>query len=453
MAIKSISPLDGRYSKNIEPLTAYFSEWGLIKYRIHVEIEWLIMMSERPEITHVRDLSDSEKEYLRNIVSDFNDEKALTVKEIEDQTRHDVKAIEYYIKKVIKDTSVEDLGESIHFCCTSEDINNLSHALMLKEGITNEWLPLAEDMLNKLEAIAEESKDISMLARTHGQAATPTTTGKELAVFIHRWKRQLTQIRSIEYLGKFNGAVGCYNAHCAAYPDAPWEDISKALIERLGLTFNPLTTQIESHDYMAELFHALLRFNNITMDFDRDMWTYISLGYFKQKVVSSEVGSSVMPHKVNPIDFENSEANLGISNSLLDHLASKLPISRLQRDLTDSSAIRNVGNAIGHSYLAIKSAMRGIGRVSVDKDAITKDLISAWEVLAEPVQTVMRKAGIENPYEKMKALSRGKKITQEDLHLFINSLELPDEDKSRLLALTPMDYVGHACVLIEHIKK
>ena len=291
-----------------------------------------------------------------------------------------------------------------------------------------------------------------MLARTHGQAATPTTAGKELAVFIHRWKRQLAQIGSLEYLGKFNGAVGCYNAHCAAYPDAPWENISKTFIERLGLTFNPLTTQIESHDYMAELFHALIRFNNITIDFDRDMWTYISLGYFKQKVVGTEVGSSVMPHKVNPIDFENSEANLGISNALLDHLASKLPISRLQRDLTDSSAIRNVGNAVGHSYLAVKSAIRGIGRVSVDKDTIRKDLENAWEVLAEPVQTVMRKAGIENPYEKMKQLSRGKKITRDDLHSFINSLELPGEDKKRLLDLTPMDYIGHACILLEHIK-
>ncbi|MBN2418501.1 MAG: adenylosuccinate lyase, partial [Deltaproteobacteria bacterium] len=349
MAIKSISPLDGRYSKNAEPLAAYFSEWGLIRYRIHVEIEWLIMMSERPEISHVRGLADTEKVFLRNIVSVFDDEKALKVKEIEDRTRHDVKAVEYYIKNAIQGSSLEDLGESIHFCCTSEDINNLAHALMLRDGMNNEWLPLAEDMLDKLSAIAEEARDIAMLARTHGQAATPTTTGKELAVFIHRWKRQLAQIRAIEYLGKFNGAVGCYNAHCAAYPDAPWEDIAGAFVERLGLTFNPLTTQIESHDYMAELFHAIMRFNNITMDFDRDMWTYISLGYFKQKVVSSEVGSSVMPHKVNPIDFENSEANIGISNALLDHLASKLPVSRLQRDLTDSSAIRNVGNAIGHS--------------------------------------------------------------------------------------------------------
>jgi len=452
MSITSISPLDGRYSKNVASLTAYFSEWGLIKYRIQVEIEWLIMMSERPEISHVRVLTDSEKEFLRSVVSNFDDQKALLVKEIEAATRHDVKAVEYYVKKVIKGTSVEDLGESIHFCCTSEDINNLSHALMLKEGMNNEWIPLADDMLNRLEGLADSTKDVSMLARTHGQAATPTTIGKELAVFIYRWKRQLKQIKALEYLGKFNGAVGCYNAHCVAYPDAPWEEISRAFIKKLSLDFNPVTTQIESHDYMAELFHALIRFNNIIMDFDRDMWTYISLGYLKQKLVSTEVGSSVMPHKVNPIDFENSEANLGISNAILDHLASKLPVSRLQRDLTDSSAIRNVGNAIGHSFIAIKSAIRGLGRVSIDEIAIKKDLENAWEVLAEPVQTVMRKAGIENPYEKMKELSRGKSITKDDLHSFINTLEVPDEDKNRLLGLRPVDYVGKACDLIRHIK-
>ncbi len=452
MSINSLSPLDGRYSKNIDPLKPYFSEWGLIKYRIHVEVEWLIMMSEETGITHVRALSDTEKAALRKIVSGFDEEEANIVKDIEEETRHDVKAVEYYIKKKIKGLSLEDISESIHFCCTSEDINNLAHALMLKEGINNEWLPAAEDMIKRLGVIAEETTDIPMLARTHGQAATPTTAGKELAVFIYRWKRQLSQIRRIEYLGKFNGAVGCYNAHCAAYPDIEWEDISRKLVERLGLAFNPLTTQIESHDYMAELFHALIRFNNILMDFDRDMWTYISLGYFRQKVVSTEVGSSVMPHKVNPIDFENSEANLGISNALLDHLASKLPVSRLQRDLTDSSAIRNTGSAIGHSYLAIKSAIRGIGRVSVDRDAINNDLTDAWEVLAEPVQTVMRKAGIENPYERMKALSRGKKITQDDLHAFINSLALPQEDKKRLLNLTPVTYTGIASRLIKHIK-
>jgi adenylosuccinate lyase len=410
------------------------------------------MMSEEPAITHVRALSDSEKAALRKIVALFDEEEAKVVKGIEDETRHDVKAVEYYIKKKIKGSSLEGLSESIHFCCTSEDINNLAHGLMLKDGINNEWLPAAEDMIKRLCTIAEEAIDITMLARTHGQAATPTTVGKELAVFIYRMKRQLSQIRDIEYLGKFNGAVGCYNAHCAAYPDIKWEEISRRLVEGLGLTFNPLTTQIESHDYMAELFHALIRFNNILMVFDRDMWAYISLGYFRQKVVSTEVGSSVMPHKVNPIDFENSEANLGISNALLDHLASKLPISRLQRDLTDSSAIRNTGSAIGHSYLAIKSAIRGIGRISVDREAINMDLADAWEVLAEPVQTVMRKAGIENPYEKMKALSRGKKITREELHALISTLDIPEEDKNRLLGLTPMTYTGIASQLIKHIR-
>lgn len=452
MSIKSISPLDGRYSKNVAPLTAYFSEFGLIKYRIHVEIEWLIMMSETPEITHVRDLTDSEEGFLRSVVSEFDEQKALIVKEIEEETRHDVKAVEYYIKRAIQGSPVEDLGESIHFCCTSEDINNLSHALMLKDGINNEWIPLAEKMLNRLEELADSAKDVPMLARTHGQAATPTTMGKELAVFIYRWGRQIKQIKALEYLGKFNGAVGCYNAHCAAYPDAPWEEISRVFIEKLGLDFNPVTTQIESHDYMAELFHALIRFNNIIMDFDRDMWAYISLGYLKQKVVDTEVGSSVMPHKVNPIDFENSEANLGISNALLEHLASKLPVSRLQRDLTDSSAIRNAGNAIGHSFIAVKSAIRGIGRVSIDEKAIIRDLESAWEVLAEAVQTVMRKDGIENPYEKMKELSRGKSITQDNLHAFINSLDLPEKDKKRLLELKPEGYVGIAPDLIDHIK-
>jgi adenylosuccinate lyase len=452
MSIKSISPLDGRYHSHAAALASYFSEWALIKYRIHVEVEWLIMMSERPEISHVRDLSGSEKALLRGIVSDFDGAKATRVKEIEDRTRHDVKAVEYYIRECIKDTSLEDLSESIHFCCTSEDINNLAHGLMLKGGMEEVWIPVALDMVEKLTLLADSTKDISMLARTHGQAATPTTLGKELSVFVRRWQRQLEQIGNLEYLGKFNGAVGCYNAHTTAYPDAPWEDISRTFVESLGLSFNPLTIQIESHDYMAELFHVLIRFNNVTMDFDRDMWAYISLGYFRQKVIDSEVGSSVMPHKVNPIDFENSEANLGISNALLDHLASKLPISRLQRDLTDSSAIRNMGNAVGHSLIALKSSIRGIDRVSVDKAVINGDLRDAWEVLAEAVQTVMRKAGIQNPYERMKELSRGKALTRDDLQEFIEGLGLPEDDKKRLMELTPETYTGLAGALVRHMK-
>ncbi len=452
MSIKSISPLDGRYQIHTEALSPYFSEWALIKYRIHVEAEWLIMMSERPEIDHVRKLSDSEKSLLRNMASEFDETRAIQVKEIEDRTRHDVKAVEYYIRESIKDTSLQDLSESIHFCCTSEDINNLAHGLMLKEGMRNVWIPAARNMMDKLILLADSTKDIAMLARTHGQPATPTTLGKELAVFVHRWQRQLEQIGNMKYLGKFNGAVGCYNAHKTAYPDAPWEEISRSFVENLGLTFNPLTTQIEPHDYMAEVFHGLIRFNNITMDFDRDMWSYISLGYFRQKVIGSEVGSSVMPHKVNPIDFENSEANLGISNALLDHLASKLPVSRMQRDLTDSSAIRNTGSALGHSLLALKSTVRGIDRVSVDTATIEKGLCDTWEVLAEAVQTVMRKAGIENPYERMKELTRGRSIAQDDLIAFIEGLGLPEDDKQRLMQLTPGTYTGLADSLVRHIK-
>ena len=452
MSIKSISPLDGRYHSQTVALASYFSEWAVIKYRIQVEVEWLITMSERPEISHVREISGSEKARLRDMVSGFDETKAKRVKEIEDRTRHDVKAVEYYIRECIKDTSLEDLSESIHFCCTSEDINNLAHGLMLKEGMGDVWVPVALDMVEKLTLLADSTKGISMLARTHGQAATPTTLGKELSVFVRRWKRQLKQIGNLEYLGKFNGTVGCYNAHTTAYPDAPWEDISRTFVENLGLSFNPLTTQIESHDYMAELFHGLIRFNNVTMDFDRDMWSYISLGYFRQKVIDSEVGSSVMPHKVNPIDFENSEANLGISNALLDHLASKLPISRLQRDLTDSSAIRNTGNAVGHSLIALKSSIRGIDRVSVDTTAINRDLRDAWEVLAEAVQTVMRKAGIQNPYERMKELTRGKTLTRDDLQEFIERLGLPEDDKKRLMELTPETYTGLAGALVIHMK-
>lgn len=452
MSIKSISPLDGRYHSQTVALASYFSEWAVIKYRIQVEVEWLITMSERPEISHVREISGSEKARLRDMVSGFDETKAKRVKEIEDRTRHDVKAVEYYIRECIKDTSLEDLSESIHFCCTSEDINNLAHGLMLKEGMGDVWVPVALDMVEKLTLLADSTKGISMLARTHGQAATPTTLGKELSVFVRRWKRQLKQIGNLEYLGKFNGTVGCYNAHTTAYPDAPWEDISRTFVENLGLSFNPLTTQIESHDYMAELFHGLIRFNNVTMDFDRDMWSYISLGYFRQKVIDSEVGSSVMPHKVNPIDFENSEANLGISNALLDHLASKLPISRLQRDLTDSSAIRNTGNAVGHSLIALKSSIRGIDRVSVDTTAINRDLRDAWEVLAEAVQTVMRKAGIQNPYERMKELTRGKTLTRDDLQEFIERLGLPEDDKKRLMELTPETYTGLAGALVRHMK-
>ncbi len=331
MSLKSISPLDGRYVSYVRGLADYFSEWALIRYRLHVEIEWLIMMSETQEITHVRPFSEEEKRLLRSWVEEFDERQAERVKEIENTIRHDVKAIEYYVKERLKGSSLEEVREAVHFCCTSEDINNLAYGLMLKEGIRREWLPLASQMLEAVGTLAEATRSLPMLARTHGQPATPSTVGKELAVFVYRWQRQVRQLAQAEYLGKFNGAVGNYNAHVMAYPEIVWEDVSRSFVERLGLTFNPLTTQIEPHDYMAELFHILMRFNNIALDFDRDMWSYISLGYFRQKTVKEEVGSSVMPHKVNPIDFENSEANLGIANALLDHLASKLPVSRLQR--------------------------------------------------------------------------------------------------------------------------
>ena len=412
MSLKSISPLDGRYASYVRGLSDYFSEWALIRYRLHVEIEWLIMMSETQEITHVRAFSEEEKRLLRSWVEEFDERQAARVKEIENKIRHDVKAIEYYIKERLKDSSLEEVQEAVHFCCTSEDINNLAYGLMLKEGIRLEWLPLASQMLEAVGTLAEATRSLPMLARTHGQPATPSTVGKELAVFVYRWQRQLIQLARAEYLGKFNGAVGNYNAHVMAYPEILWEDLSRRFVERLGLTFNPLTTQIEPHDYMAELFHILMRFNNITLDFDRDMWSYISLGYFRQKTVKEEVGSSVMPHKVNPIDFENSEANLGIANALLDHLASKLPVSRLQRDLSDSSAQRNIGTALGNSVIGLRSALKGIERVQVDGEMLQKDLKDAWEVLAEAIQTVMRKGGLPDPYERMKSLTRGARITR-----------------------------------------
>lgn len=448
MSIRSITPLDGRYTTQITGLADSLSEWALIKHRLMVEVEWLIEMAELAHISDMRNLSVDEIELLRGLVADFDDDAALRVTEIERTTNHDVKAVEYYIQEKLQGTSLEDVTQWIHFCCTSEDINNLSYALMLKEGIATEWIPSAESLVEGVVSLARDHADTALLARTHGQPATPTTLGKEMAVFVHRWRRQLKQIENAEFLGKFNGAVGAHNAHSVAYPDAPWNDISKAFVERLGLIHNPLTTQIEPHDYMAEVFHALIRFNTITLDFDRDMWAYISLGVFKQKTVAGEVGSSTMPHKVNPINFENSEANLGISNSLFEHLATKLPISRLQRDLSDSSALRNVGPAVGHSLVGMKSAIRGLSRVEVDKALLSRELDEAWEVLTEAVQTVMRKHGFGDAYEQLKSFSRGKAIDQEGMRNFIISLDLPEADKARLAEMTPSDYTGIAGELV-----
>ena len=446
--IRAITPLDGRYATQVSGLGDHLSEWALIKRRVQVEVEWLLEMADCAAITDMRALTSAEQALLRGLVTDFDDDAAARVKSIERTTNHDVKAVEYYIRERLAGTSLEDVCEWVHFCCTSEDINNLSHALMLKGALEEEWLPQAKALVDGVAALAGETADTSMLAYTHGQAASPTTLGKELAVFVYRWRRQMRQIECAEYLGKFNGAVGSYNAHTIAYPDADWQSISRGFVERMGLIHNPLTTQIEPHDYIAEIFHALIRFNTVTLDFDRDMWSYISLGVFRQKTTEGEVGSSTMPHKVNPINFENSEANVGISSALLEHLATKLPVSRLQRDLTDSSALRNLGPAIGHSLVGLKSAMRGLRQVAVDEDLLASELDDAWEVLAEAVQTVMRKQGGEDAYELLKGFTRGQRITETDMRHFVKGLKLPPDDKARLMALTPASYTGIAAELV-----
>ncbi len=452
MSVTAISPIDGRYAAQTEDLAPAFSEYALIKYRVQVEVAWLLFLAEQPGITDVRPLSDEEQSFLRAIVTGFDPAQADRVKEIERTTRHDVKAVEYYLQERLRNTSLSDAIPYIHFCCTSEDINNLAYGLMLQSGIAGHWLPLATQLVDRVAGLAEQTREVAILARTHGQPASPTTLGKELAVFVGRWRRQLRLIEAAEYLGKFNGTVGNFHTHSIAYPDLPWEDLSRAFVERLGLTFNPLTTQIESHDWIAELAHALVRFNTITLGFDQDVWTYISLAYFKQHAVAGEVGSSTMPHKVNPINFENSEANLGVSTALLTHLAAKLPVSRLQRDLTDSSALRNLGTAIAHSFVALHSTLRGLGVLEVNQAAISRDLDNAWEVLAEPIQTVMRRVGTPDAYERLKELTRGASITKEGIQAFITGLDLPEDDKQRLLHLTPATYIGLAAQLVRHVQ-
>ncbi len=445
--LTTLSPLDGRYAASTAALQAYFSEAALIKFRVHVEIEWLLMLAEAPEIAEVRAFSPDEIRLLRQIAANFEESDAERVKAIEKVTNHDVKAVEYFLKEKLAGTSLEGAKEWLHFACTSEDINNLSHALMLQGGIREVWLPAAFAVVNRVADLSEIWLETPMLARTHGQTASPTTVGKEFAVFVHRWNRQLEQISNQEYLGKINGAVGNFNAHVAAYPEANWPQIARDFVLSLGLSYNPLTTQIESHDYIAELFDALRRFHLIALDFARDVWSYVSLGYFKQKVVAGEVGSSTMPHKVNPIDFENAEANLGLSNAMLHHLAEKLPISRLQRDLSDSSALRNLGVGLGYSLVALKSLSRGLNKLELNEAKLAADLNGAWEVLAEPIQTVMRKAGHENPYEKLKELTRGAAMNETTMRAFIADLELPAEEKARLSELTPAKYVGLAARL------
>jgi adenylosuccinate lyase len=452
MSLKAISPLDGRYQAQVAGLVDYFSEYALIRYRVLVEIKWLLFLAERTELPAVRSFDKRERELLESLIDELGEADATRVKEIERTTQHDVKAVEYYLRERLAPTTLADVVQFIHYCCTSEDINNLAYGLALKEGIQQQWRPLATKVVDEVAMLATRTKDVALLSHTHGQAATPSTLGKELAVFVYRWRRQLAQLAQVEILGKLNGAVGTYSAHVVADPDVPWLELSRAFVESLGLSFNPLTTQIEPHDYVAELFHALVRFHTIAVDFCRDVWSYISLGYFAQKLVQGEVGSSTMPHKVNPIHFENAEANFGVSSVLLDHLAIKLPTSRLQRDLTDSSALRNVGVAIGHSTVALHSTLRGLTTLDVNHAALQRDLDANWSVLAEAIQTVMRKAGDADAYEKLKDLTRGAEITRDDLRAFVESLPIPAADKARLLALTPRTYTGLAAELVGFIE-
>lgn len=450
-SLTALSPIDGRYANKLDELRPVFSEYGLIRYRVLVEVRWLQALAQHLFILELKPFSDDANQHLNDIVSHFSELDALRVKDIEKITNHDVKAIEYFLKeKIAGIAELEPLSEFIHFACTSEDINNLAYALMLKEG-RNIILAQINECINVIGAIAKGTANQPMLSRTHGQSATPTTTGKEFANVVARMLRQKRQIEAVEFMGKINGAVGNYNAHCVAYPDVDWAGFAKNFVESLGLQWNPYTTQIEPHDYIAEFFHALFRFNTILLDFDRDIWAYISIGYFKQKTVAGEIGSSTMPHKVNPIDFENSEGNLGIANALLSFLAEKLPVSRLQRDLTDSTVLRNMGVGIAHTSIAIQASIKGISKLQINVEVIEADLDANWEVLAEPVQTVMRRFGVEKPYEKLKELTRGQRITPEQLRVFIEKLEIPPEAKAALLELSPRNYTGLAEKLAKEI--
>ncbi|MDP0587732.1 MAG: adenylosuccinate lyase [Candidatus Endonucleobacter bathymodioli] len=445
-ALTAISPIDGRYGSKTKELRAIFSEFGIIRFRVAVEVKWLQSLANHQEIQEVPPLSDQSSEFLESIVNTFSLVDAERVKEIEKVTNHDVKAVEYFIKeKVQDDNELVAINEFIHFACTSEDINNLSHGLMLKSGLTDIIFPEMEKVTSILEKLSEVHAEQPMLSRTHGQAASPTTVGKEFANISYRLRRQLTQIKMIKPLGKINGAVGNYNAHLSAYPKINWASHAEQFVTSLGLTWNPYTTQIEPHDWVAELFDALCRFNTILIDFNRDIWGYISLGYFSQKTTPGEIGSSTMPHKVNPIDFENAEGNLGLANAIMHHLSTKLPISRMQRDLTDSTVLRNLGVGLSHSLIAYLSTSKGLDKLQVNPERLYADLDNAWEVLAEPIQTVMRRHGIEKPYEKLKALTRGQGgICKASLTAFIDDLEVPSYVKDELKALTPSNYLGSA---------
>lgn len=444
-ALTAISPVDGRYAGKTEALRPHFSEYGLLKSRVEVELRWLHLLGANADIPEVPKLSESAEDFLNAIVSNFSVDDAQAIKDIERTTNHDVKAVEYFIKsKIAEHGELNQIKEFVHFACTSEDINNTAYGLMLKNAREQVILPEMDTIIGALRKLAHEHADMPMMSRTHGQPASPTTLGKELANVVKRLELQRTHVAAVLLYGKMNGAVGNYNAHLSAYPEVDWPMMAHAFVTGLGLRWNQYTTQIEPHDYVAELFQAMMRFNTVLFDFCRDVWSYISIGYFKQKLVKGEIGSSTMPHKVNPIDFENAEGNLGIANAIFDHLAVKLPVSRWQRDLTDSTVLRNIGVGFAHSLLAYSSVMKGIGKLEPAAEVMADDLDSNWELLAEPIQTVMRRYGIDNPYEKLKELTRGQRVNREIMHAFVDDLDLPDEAKDTLKKMTPANYLGNA---------
>ncbi len=447
-ALTALSPLDGRYQSQVAPLRAYFSEAALIRYRVKVEVEWLLALGAESGVAGMGPLSESAIGLVRSLAERFDDASAARVKAIERKTNHDVKAVEYWLREqTASNGELARVAEFWHFACTSEDINNLAYSLMVRDARDGVLLPEIQRVVDALRALAHDLADVAMLSRTHGQPATPTTLGKELANVVDRLERAIRQVAGVRLTGKANGAVGNYNAHVVAYPEVDWERFSQRFVESLGLAFNAYTIQIEPHDALAELFDAIARLNTVMIDLDRDLWGYISLGYFRQRVVEGEVGSSTMPHKVNPIDFENSEGNLGVANALLRHFAEKLPVSRWQRDLTDSTVLRNIGVAMGHALAGYLSCRRGLGKLEADRARIAADLDQNWEVLAEPIQTVMRRFGVADAYEQLKTLTRGQRIRRDDLHALIRQLPIPQQDRDRLLALTPATYVGVAVAL------
>ncbi|WP_213991872.1 adenylosuccinate lyase [Sodalis sp. dw_96] len=452
-SLTAVSPIDGRYGDKVSALRDIFSEYGLLRFRVQVEVRWLQKLAACAEIKEVPPFDPQANAFLDALAANFSVEDAARIKTIERTTNHDVKAVEYFLKeRVASIPALHAVTEFIHFACTSEDINNLSHALMLQSARQDVILPYWRKIIDGIKTLAAQYRDIPLLSRTHGQPATPSTVGKEMANVAYRMERQYRQLTQVEILGKINGAVGNYNAHMVAYPEVDWHRFSETFVNSLGIDWNPYTTQIEPHDYIAELFDCMARFNTILIDFDRDVWGYIALNHFKQRTIAGEIGSSTMPHKVNPIDFENSEGNLGMANAIMGHLAGKLPVSRWQRDLTDSTVLRNLGVGIGYALIAYQSTLKGVSKLEVNRDRLLAELDQNWEVLAEPIQTVMRRYGIEKPYEKLKELTRGKRVDAAGFQVFIDSLPLPEEEKNRLKALTPANYIGRAITLVDELK-